>query len=42
MESFFYSLKVEQIHGTCYATGQATKADVAGYLKSYYNRKRRH
>lgn len=42
MESFFHSLKVEQIHGPRYATREEAKADVFEYIESYYNRQRRH
>jgi transposase InsO family protein len=42
MESFFHSLKVEQIQGSRYATREEAKADVFEYIETYYNRKRRH
>jgi len=42
MESFFHSLKVEQIQGSRYATREQAKADVFEYIETYYNRKRRH
>jgi transposase InsO family protein len=42
MESFFHSLKVEQIQGNRYATREQAKASVFEYIETYYNRKRRH
>ena len=42
MESFFHSLKVEQIQGARYATREDAKADVFEYIETYYNRQRRH
>ena len=42
MESFFHSLKVEQIQGTRYATREDAKADVFEYIETCYNRQRRH
>jgi putative transposase len=42
MESFFHSLKVEQIQGTRYATREDAKADLFEYIETYYNRQRRH
>jgi transposase InsO family protein len=42
MESFFHTLKVEQVHGARYPTREAAKADVFDYIETYYNPKRRH
>lgn len=42
MESFFHTLKVEQVHGARYPTREAAKADVFEYIETYYNPKRRH
>jgi transposase InsO family protein len=42
MESFFHTLKVEQVHGARYPTRAAAKADVFEYIETYYNPKRRH
>jgi transposase InsO family protein len=42
MESFFHTLKVEQVHGVRYPTREAARADVFEYIETYYNRKRRH
>ena len=42
MESFFHTLKVEQVHGVRYQTREAARADVFDYIETYYNRKRRH
>ena len=42
MESFFHTLKVEQIQGARYPTREAAKADVFEYIETYYNPKRRH
>ena len=42
MESFFHTLKVEQIQGAHYPTREAAKADVFEYIETYYNPKRRH
>jgi putative transposase len=42
MESFFHTLKVEQVHGTRYPTREAAKADVFEYIETYYHPKRRH
>ncbi len=37
MESFFYSLKVEQINDVRYQTREETKAEVFEYIETYYN-----
>lgn len=42
MESFFHTLKVEQVQGARYPTREAAKADVFEYIETYYNPKRRH
>jgi transposase InsO family protein len=42
MESFFHSLKVEQVNDCRYRTREEAKADVFEYIETYYNRKRRH
>lgn len=42
MESFFHTLKVEQVHGVRYQTREEARADVFEYIETYYNRKRRH
>jgi transposase InsO family protein len=42
MESFFHSLKVEQVNGCRYQTREEAKADVFEYIETYYNPIRRH
>lgn len=42
MESFFHSLKVEQVNGCRYRTREEAKADVFEYIETYYNAVRRH
>jgi putative transposase len=42
MESFFHSLKVEQVHDVCYRTRDEAKADVFEYIETYYNTVRRY
>lgn len=42
MESFFHSLKVEQVNETRYRTREEAKADVFEYIETYYNPIRRH
>lgn len=42
MESFFHSLKVEQVNGCRYRTREEAKAAVFEYLETYYNAVRRH
>ena len=42
MESFFHTLKVEQVHGVRYPTRETARADVFEYIETNYNRKRRH
>ena len=41
-ESFFSSLKKEQIKRHIYATRQDAKSDVFDYIEVFYNRVRRH
>ena len=42
MESFFHTLKVEQVHRQRYRTRAAAKTAVFEYVEVYYNRKRKH
>jgi len=42
MESFFHTLKVEQVHRQRYRTRAAAKTVVFEYIEVYYNRKRKH
>ena len=42
MESFFHPLKTEFVHHRHYATRQQAKSDIFAYIKSFYNRTRRH
>ena len=42
MESFFHSLKVEQVNDCRYQTRGEAKADVFEYIETYYNPVRRH
>jgi putative transposase len=42
MESFFHTLKVEQVHRERYYTRGAAKTAVFEYIEVYYNRKRKH
>jgi len=42
MESFFNSLKNEQIFHADYATREEAKRDVFEYIEGFYNRRRRH
>lgn len=42
MESFFHSLKVEQVHDVRYQTWEEARADVFEYIETYYNSVRRH
>jgi len=37
MESFFHSLKVEQVNGCRYRTREEAKADVFEYIETYYS-----
>ena len=42
MESFFHSLKVEQVHDRRYRTREEARADIFEYIQTYYNPIRRH
>lgn len=42
MESFFPSLKVEQVNDCRYRTREEAKADLFEYIETYYNPTRRH
>lgn len=42
MESFFHTLKVEQVNDAKYRTREEAKADVFEYIETYYNPIRRH
>ena len=42
MESFFGTLKTEQIHHVTYATRREAARDLFDYIEVFYNRKRRH
>ena len=42
VESFFATLKTEEIHGAGYQTRQQAKTSIFGYLEGFYNPKRRH
>jgi putative transposase len=42
MESFFHSLKVEQVHDQRYRTREEAQADLFEYIETYYNPIRRH
>jgi putative transposase len=42
MESFFHTLKTEQIHHQQYATREHAKSDIFAYIEGFYNRTRRH
>jgi putative transposase len=42
MESFFHSLKVEQVHDVRYRTREDAKTEVFEYIETYYNPVRRH
>jgi len=42
MESFFHTLKVEQVHRQRYRTRAAAQSGVFEYIEVYYNRKRKH
>ena len=41
-ESFFHTLKVEAVHGECFATREAMRRAVFEYIEVDYNRTRRH
>lgn len=42
MESFFHTLKTEQVHHQHYATREHAKSDIFAYIEGFYNRTRRH
>jgi len=42
MESFFHTLKTEQVYHTHYATRAEAARDVFAYIEGFYNRIRRH
>ena len=42
MESWFASLKKEQVHLQHYATRAAAKSDIFEYIEVFYNKIRRH
>jgi len=41
-ESFFHTLKVEEVYGQSYETRQEAKSKLFEYIEIFYNRKRRH
>lgn len=41
-ESFFHTLKVEEVHGANYRTRQEARRAIFDYIHVFYNRKRRH
>ena len=41
-ESFFHTLKVEEVYGQSYETRQEAKSCIFEYIEVFYNRKRRH
>ena len=42
MESFWHSLKVEEVHGCNYATREETMRAIVTYIEAFYNCARRH
>ena len=42
MESFFSSLKVEQVHLRAYQSRKEARTDIFDYIEGFYNRMRRH
>ena len=42
MESFFHSLKVEQVHHDDYRTRLEARSAIFEYIELFYNPKRRH
>jgi len=42
VESFFHTLKVEQVHLRDYHTHRQATADLFEYIEVFYNRQRRH
>lgn len=41
-ESFFHTLKVEEVYGQTYESRQEAKSSIFEYIEIFYNRKRRH
>ena len=42
VESFFATLKTEEVEGANYQTRQQAKTSIFSYLEGFYNTKRRH
>ena len=42
VESFFATLKTEEVDGVIYGTRQEAKTSIFRYLEGFYNTKRRH
>ena len=42
MESFFHSLKVEQVHHDDYRTRDEARSAIFDYIEIFYNRQRKH
>ncbi len=42
MESFFHSLKVEQVHRELYVSRQQARSSIFEYIETYYNLQRKH
>ena len=42
VESFFATLKTEEVEGANYQTRQQAKTSIFSYLEGFYNSKRRH
>lgn len=42
MESFFHTLKTEQVYHRKYETREQAKSDIFAYIEGFYNRTRRH
>ena len=42
VESFFATLKTEEVEGAGYETRQQAKTSIFSYLEGFYNAKRRH
>ena len=42
MQSFFHTLKTEQVYHQQYATRSQAKSDIFAYIEGFYNRTRRH
>jgi transposase InsO family protein len=41
-ESFFHTMKVEEVHGNAYTTRQEAKLSIFEYIEVFYNRIRKH